>query len=124
MLNKFLLWLFIKRNNRKCQIAGDLERLRRYWMTGTCKPDKEVQKSSDPLALEQFLSAFLMLMFGIFFAGVLLLLEYMYFKYIRHHLAKSDRGGCCALLSLVSQGIDQILTRTLYGFHSHILNDP
>ncbi|XP_043477642.1 glutamate receptor ionotropic, NMDA 2B isoform X4 [Leptopilina heterotoma] len=79
---------------------GDLERLRRYWMTGTCKPDKEVQKSSDPLALEQFLSAFLMLMFGIFVASVLLLLEYLYFKYIRHHLAKSDRGGCCALLSL------------------------
>ncbi|XP_023245699.1 glutamate receptor ionotropic, NMDA 2B-like [Copidosoma floridanum] len=40
---------------------GDLERLRRYWMTGTCRPDREVQKSSDPLALEQFLSAFLML---------------------------------------------------------------
>lgn len=70
-------------------------------MTGTCKPDKEVQKSSDPLALEQFLSAFLMLMFGIFVAAVLLLLEYLYFKYIRHHLAKGDRGGCCALLSLV-----------------------
>nr|QHN69191.1 ionotropic receptor 10 [Sirex nitobei] len=79
---------------------GDLERLRRYWMTGTCKPGKEVQKSSDPLALEQFLSAFLLLMAGILLAAVLLLLEHLYFKYVRHHLAKSDRGGCCALISL------------------------
>ncbi|XP_043290042.1 glutamate receptor ionotropic, NMDA 2B isoform X2 [Venturia canescens] len=79
---------------------GDLERLRRYWMTGTCKPGKEVQKSSDPLALEQFLSAFLLLMAGILLAATLLFLEHLYFKYVRHHLARSDKGGCCALISL------------------------
>ncbi|XP_011338404.1 glutamate receptor ionotropic, NMDA 2B isoform X6 [Ooceraea biroi] len=79
---------------------GDLERLRRYWMTGTCKPGKEVQKSSDPLALEQFLSAFLLLMMGILLAAVFLLLEHLYFKYIRQHLAKSDDGGRCAIFSL------------------------
>lgn len=71
-------------------------------MTGTCKPDKEGQKTSDPLALEQFLSAFLMLMFGILVAALLLLMEYLYFKYVRHHLAKSDKGGCFALLSRVN----------------------
>nr|XP_012218904.1 PREDICTED: glutamate receptor ionotropic, NMDA 2B-like [Linepithema humile] len=80
---------------------GDLERLRRYWMTGTCKPGKEVQKSSDPLALEQFLSAFLLLMMGILLAAVFLLLEHLYFKYIRQHLAKSDDGGTCAIFSLI-----------------------
>ncbi|KAL0131036.1 hypothetical protein PUN28_002555 [Cardiocondyla obscurior] len=79
---------------------GDLERLRRYWMTGTCKPGREVQKSSDPLALEQFLSAFLLLMMGILLAAVLLFVEHLYFKYIRHHLAKSDDGGTCAIFSL------------------------
>ncbi|XP_072757111.1 glutamate receptor ionotropic, NMDA 2B isoform X8 [Anoplolepis gracilipes] len=79
---------------------GDLERLRRYWMTGTCKPGREVQKSSDPLALEQFLSAFLLLMMGILLAAVFLLLEHVYFKYIRQHLAKSDDGGTCAIFSL------------------------
>ncbi|XP_033340273.1 glutamate ionotropic receptor NMDA type subunit 2 isoform X9 [Megalopta genalis] len=79
---------------------GDLERLRRYWMTGTCKPEKEVQKSSDPLALEQFLSAFLLLMMGILLAVAFLLLEHFYFKYVRQHLARSDGGGCCALFSL------------------------
>lgn len=71
-------------------------------MTGTCKPGKEVQKSSDPLALEQFLSAFLLLMMGILLAAVFLLLEHVYFKYIRQHLAKSDDGGTCAIFSLVS----------------------
>ncbi|XP_071449894.1 glutamate receptor ionotropic, NMDA 2B isoform X2 [Hetaerina americana] len=79
---------------------GDLERLRRYWMTGSCKPGKQERKSSDPLALEQFLSAFLLLMSGILLAAVLLLLEHLYFKYVRHHLARTDRGGCCALISL------------------------
>lgn len=48
---------------------GDLERLRRYWMTGTCRLNKQEHKSSDPLALEQFLSAFLLLMAGILLAG-------------------------------------------------------
>jgi hypothetical protein len=61
-----------------------------------------VQKSSDPLALEQFLSAFLLLMMGILLAAVFLLLEHLYFKYIRQHLAKSDDGGTCAIFSLVS----------------------
>lgn len=71
-------------------------------MTGTCKPGKEVQKSSDPLALEQFLSVFYLLMVGILFAATFLFLEHLYFKYIRHHLPKSDQGGCCALISLVN----------------------
>jgi hypothetical protein len=80
-------------------------------MTGTCKPGKQEHKSSDPLALEQFLSAFLLLMSGILLAAILLLLEHLYFKYVRHHLAKTDQPGCCALISLVS------------GFHLHVLKD-
>lgn len=91
---------------------GDLERLRRYWMTGTCRPGKQEHKSSDPLALEQFLSAFLLLMAGILLAALLLLLEHIYFKYFLKRLAKSDRGGCCALISL-SMGTS---TRYFFGF--------
>ncbi|KAG7296048.1 hypothetical protein JYU34_021144 [Plutella xylostella] len=91
MFNKRLLDL---RSN------GDLERLRRYWMTGTCKPNKQEHKSSDPLALEQFLSAFLLLMAGILLAALLLLLEHVYFRYMRGHLAASNAGSCCALVSL------------------------
>ncbi|KAI8426247.1 hypothetical protein MSG28_005153, partial [Choristoneura fumiferana] len=77
-----------------------LNRICRYWMTGTCKPNKQEHKSSDPLALEQFLSAFLLLMAGILLAALLLLLEHVYFRYMRAHLAASTVGPCCALVSL------------------------
>ncbi|XP_058806932.1 glutamate receptor ionotropic, NMDA 2D-like isoform X6 [Phymastichus coffea] len=97
---------FLKMFNQKLleyRDNGDLERLRRFWMTGTCRPDKEVQKSSDPLALEQFLSAFLMLMVGTLIAAFLLLLEHLYSTYVRRRLAKDARAGrCCGLLSSVS----------------------
>lgn len=82
-------------------LTGDLERLRRYWMTGSCKPGKEQHKSSDPLALEQFLSAFLLLMLGILLSAGLLLGEHIYFKCVRKHLVKTDKAQCCALISLV-----------------------
>lgn len=36
----------------------------------------------------------------LFISALLLLLEHLYFKYFRARLAKSDRGGCCALISL------------------------
>ncbi|XP_066901642.1 glutamate receptor ionotropic, NMDA 2B isoform X2 [Halyomorpha halys] len=106
---------------------GDLERLRRYWMTGTCKPGKQEVKSSDPLALEQFLSAFLLLMAGILLAAALLLLEYLYFRYVRKHLAKTDRGGCCALVSL-SMGKSLTFRGAVYEaqdiLRHHRCNDP
>jgi len=71
-------------------------------MTGTCKPDDHDQNAtSDPLALEQFLSAFLLLMGGTLLAALILLLECLYFNFFRKKLAKTDQGGCCALISLV-----------------------
>lgn len=105
---------------------GDLERLRRYWMTGSCLPGKNEHKSSDPLALEQFLSAFLLLMAGILLAALLLLNEHIYFKYFRKRLApKTERGGCCALFSL-SMGTSK--RRAAYEsrelLRSHRCSDP
>lgn len=73
-------------------------------MTGTCKPMKQQRRASEPLAIEQFLSAYLLLGIGMVLAVVLLGLEHIYFKYMRKHLAKKDSGGCCALVSLVSNG--------------------
>ncbi len=85
--------------------TGDLERLRRYWMTGTCKPGKHQHKSSDPLAMEQFLSAFVLLMFGILIAFALLGFESGYFKYARKRMYKKRKKpcccGCCRLISVV-----------------------
>ena len=82
--------------------AGDLERLRRFWLTGTCNPKKEEKKASEPLAPEQFLSLFFILMFGVFLAICLMGAEHAYIKWIRGHVAKTDKAGCCALISKVS----------------------
>nr|APF30038.1 ionotropic glutamate receptor NMDA 2A [Homarus americanus] len=79
---------------------GDMERIQRFWLTGACKPKKQNKRASEPLALEQFLSAYLLLFSGVLLALILLLLEHIYFKYVRKHLAKTDSGGCCALISL------------------------
>jgi len=69
-------------------------------MTGTCKPKKEEKRSSEPLAPEQFLSAFFLLMCGVLLAACLCSLEHFYFRYIRNSVAKTDHPGCCALVSL------------------------
>nr|XP_053630446.1 glutamate receptor ionotropic, NMDA 2A-like [Cherax quadricarinatus] len=82
------------------QFHGDMERIQRFWLTGACKPKKQSKRASEPLALEQFLSAYLLLFSGVLLALILLLLEHLYFKYVRKHLAKTDSGGCCALISL------------------------
>ena len=82
--------------------TGDLERLRRFWLTGTCNPKKEEKRSSEPLAPEQFLSAFFILMMGALLAAGLCSMEHVYFKYLRKSINKTEQAGCCALLSLVS----------------------
>jgi len=79
---------------------GDLERLRHFWLTGTCNPKKEDKRSSEPLAPEQFLSAFFILMCGAALAAGLCSLEHFYFKYLRPTINKTDTAGCCALISL------------------------
>ncbi|GLH06410.1 Glutamate [NMDA] receptor subunit 1 [Gryllus bimaculatus] len=80
---------------------GDLERLQRFWFTGACKRSKEKQSRSDPLALEQFLSAFLLLGSGILLAAVLLLLERAYVQYARPLAPRAAPGvaDCCSLVS-------------------------
>ena len=82
--------------------SGDIERLQKFWLHGACRPKRAYKRASEPLALEQFLSAYLLLLSGVVLALLLLVLEHVYFKYLRKHLAKKDSGGCCALISLVS----------------------
>ena len=96
--------LFLKYFLNDCEFLfpGDIERLQRFWLTGTCQPKKQHRRASEPLAIEQFLSAYLLLLIGTVLAIVLLALEHIYFKYVRKLLAKKDSGGCCALVSLVS----------------------
>ena len=81
-----------------------MERLRRFWLTGTCNPKKEEKKASEPLAPEQFLSAFFLLLCGIFLSVGLMGMEHAYIKWIRGKVVKTDEAGCCALVSRVSGG--------------------
>ena len=80
---------------------GEMDRWRRFWMNGICKPNKEERQFSDPLAIEQFISAFLLLLSGIGLAILLLVMEHAYFRYMRNYLAKSTKTNCCSLISLV-----------------------
>lgn len=79
---------------------GYIERLQRFWLTGACNPQKQQKRASEPLALEQFLSAFMILLCGILLAFVILAFEHFYFKHIRHLLAKSQNKGCLSLISM------------------------
>ena len=79
---------------------GDLERMQRFWFTGACEPRKRRRTSSKPLALAQFMSAFLLLGIGITIAGGLLLCEKAYFGYISRYLAGATSPPWCTLISL------------------------
>ncbi|GFX81630.1 glutamate receptor ionotropic, NMDA 2A [Trichonephila clavipes] len=79
---------------------GDIERLQRFWLQGVCKPQNQKRNASNPLDINQFMSAFLLLGCGVLLTLLLLGLEHIYFLYIRKHLAKKDNGGCFTLLSL------------------------
>lgn len=77
---------------------GDLERLRRYWFVGSCNSPvgKENKSRSDPLAMEQFLSTFLLLILGMAFAGLLLLGENLYLKYALKRQRRLGLVSSCA----------------------------
>jgi len=79
---------------------GDLERMQRFWFTGACEPRKRRRTSSKPLALAQFMSAFLLLGIGITFSGLLLLFEHCYFKYLRKYLARFRNTEWVQLISI------------------------
>ena len=66
---------------------GDLERMQRFWFTGACEPRKRRRTSSKPLALAQFMSAFLLLGIGISFSVLLVIIERAYFHYLRKYLS-------------------------------------
>ena len=105
---------------------GDLERLRRFWLTGTCNPKKEEKRSSEPLAPEQFLSAFFILMMGALLAAGLCSMEHVYFKYLRQSINKTEQAGCCALLSLVSMEEEDVSGEAIFsecGQVSHLQRD-
>ncbi|XP_054718557.1 glutamate receptor ionotropic, NMDA 2B-like [Uloborus diversus] len=79
---------------------GDLERLQRFWLQGACKPKAKKRNVSKPLDVNQFMSAFLLLGCGVLFTIFVLLAEHIYFKFIKKHLEKTEKGGYLTLISL------------------------
>lgn len=83
--------------------------MQRFWFTGACEPRKRRRTSSKPLALAQFMSAFLLLGIGICMSVLLLVFEHGYFAYLRPYLMSRSRGDedrkkaggkLCSLVSL------------------------
>ena len=91
----------VRSSNYFFSVAGDLERLSRFWMSGTCKPNVQEKRASEPLSIAQFLSAFLLLGIGTFAAISILMIEHLYMKYLQNRHAKG--GISTGWLSLISQ---------------------
>lgn len=83
-------------------IAGELERLRRFWLAGACHMKRKRGQSSHTIGIPNFTSAFILLASGVLIGGLVLLVEHLYFKFGRRCLRKYDKNMCCALVSLVS----------------------
>ena len=82
-------------------------------MSGTCKPNEQEKRASEPLSIAQFLSAFLLLGIGTLIAVVLFLLEHAYMRYLKSHVnvngsGSSKAGACCALVSQVMIAIKSL----------------
>ncbi|XP_053211096.1 glutamate receptor ionotropic, NMDA 2B-like isoform X2 [Panonychus citri] len=100
-LNKFNEKMIEYREN------GDLERLRRFWFQGACKPSRNKGKLSKPLDVNKFMSAFLLLGCGVLLTTVILAIEHIYFGYFRKPIIKNGTDGC---LNLVSMSIAKSLS--------------
>ena len=90
--------------------VGDLERLRRFYFTGPCSQfqrdpssgSSHAGRSSNQLALEQFLSAFYLLFCGVLLACALLGVEHLYARYIKRNMGHKE-PGCLTLISQVNK---------------------
>merc|ERR1712048_1512167 len=81
--------------------SGDLERLQRFWFTGACKPGERKKSSSKPLALAQFISAFFLLGRGVIISILLLVVEHVYFKWLKGVPGLIFKNtGWCNLISM------------------------
>merc|ERR1719242_1974780 len=70
-------------------------------MTGACKPGERKKSSSKPLALAQFMSAFFLLGCGVCLSILFLIMEHLYFKYLRRWAAGLwGDSKWCGLVSL------------------------
>jgi hypothetical protein len=72
---------------------GDLERLGRFWLHGVCnKPNMQEKRASEPLSIDQFLSAFLLLILGTLVSLCLLICEHFYVGYAQRARLRQPAG--------------------------------
>jgi len=107
-------------------------------MSGTCKPNEQEKRASEPLSISQvknnpkfssihkivltfffqFLSAFLLLGIGSLISVVLFFLEHLYMSYVKNHIGKvndpSKASACCSLISQVK--VVFIFTKIITSF--------
>lgn len=81
--------------------AGELERLRRFWLAGACHSKRKIQQSSQQLEILNFTSAFILLALGILYGVFLLACEHLYYRFGRKFVNKYDHLGFWSLVSMV-----------------------
>ncbi|VDK59302.1 unnamed protein product [Anisakis simplex] len=79
---------------------GDLERLQNFWLTGACGRDPHAQTHSAPLGVENFMSAFFLLIGGTIIGILVLGCEYIYCHQFRKLLQRIDKNGWCGIVSM------------------------
>ena len=80
-----------------------MERLQKFWLAGACYFEKDKKGvSNKTLGILNFTSAFILLGGGVLLSVMLLLLEFLYFRFGRRCLRKINSCKCCGFISLVS----------------------
>jgi ionotropic glutamate receptor NMDA 2B len=91
----------VERLRNSVCVIGELERLQKFWLAGTCKKTKESDHKSNPLGILNFTSAFILLAGGMVLGAVLLAWEHGFFLFLRRRLRQCDSCQCCGLVSIV-----------------------
>ncbi|KAL3310746.1 Glutamate receptor ionotropic, NMDA 2B, partial [Cichlidogyrus casuarinus] len=81
---------------------GQMQRWKKFWLAGACKKETGLRNSNKKLGVKNFISAFILLLCGILLCSILLMLEHLFYRFVRPRVRNMDKYGCCGLISLVS----------------------
>nr|KAG5701233.1 hypothetical protein BaRGS_008609 [Batillaria attramentaria] len=83
------------------QQNGEMERLQKFWLAGACYAKKDKKGvSNKTLGILNFTSAFILLGGGVLLSVLLLLFEFLYFRFGRRCVRKAHKCNCCGFISL------------------------
>ena len=78
-----------------------LHRWKTFWLSGACKKTDKLANTNRTLGVRNFISAFILLLTGLIMSTILLIMEHLFFRYLRPRMSNLDQYGCCGLISLV-----------------------